>query len=79
MTNIVVGDIARYSATASVTDRPFDIFTYSWSFDDGTVVSGPSVLHAWSTLGSHTATITVADTTLGISNTASAVVNVVSL
>ncbi|HUB77107.1 MAG TPA: PKD domain-containing protein, partial [Solirubrobacteraceae bacterium] len=50
--------------------------TYSWSFDDGGTATGASVQHTFSTLGAHTATLTVTDP-LGLSAARTAQLTVV--
>jgi PKD domain len=37
------------------------LLVYFWSFDDGGTASGPSAQHAFTTAGTHTATLTVTD------------------
>ena len=56
--SVEAGTPATFSADSS-DPNPGDTLTYSWAFDDGTTASGPSVTHAFTTAGTHTATLTV--------------------
>jgi hypothetical protein len=58
LTNEQIG----FDASASC-DPDGDALTYAWSFDDATVVAGPSVQHAFAAPGRHTAIVTVTDAT----------------
>jgi len=42
-------------------DAEGDIISYEWAFDDGSVMQGQSVSHAFETRGIHTVTLTVTD------------------
>ncbi len=52
-----------------------DALTYAWSFDDGATATGATAAHAFSTPGTHTATLTVTDPT-GLTSTQQATVTV---
>jgi PKD repeat protein len=56
------GEAVTFTGTATDAD-PLEtaLLTYSWSFDDGGIASGPSAQHAFTTPGAHTATLTVTD------------------
>jgi len=45
------------------TNSTGDISAYSWNFGDGTISTGPSVSHTYSTSGTYTATLNVVDQT----------------
>jgi PKD domain len=60
--SVETGVPATFTAVGAAS-TPGDTFTYGWRFDDGTTASGPSVLHAFSTKGTHSAVVTVTDTT----------------
>jgi PKD repeat protein len=68
--------VFTFSASAVDPDPGESVASFSWSFDDGSVASGPQVTHAFATAGAHSATVTVADTA-GV--TAKATVNVTVL
>jgi PKD domain len=53
------GSAVGFSATAC--DPDGDQLVFSWSFDDGTAASGPSVSKAFATGGTHVGTVTVSD------------------
>jgi len=65
-----VGSAATFTAVG-VASIPDDPLTYTWHFDDGTSASGATVAHAFSSVGSHSGTVTISDTT-GLSAAASA-------
>ena len=52
-----------YTALATTIGSPGNVFTYTWSFDDGAVGTGASLTHIWTTTGPHIATVTATDTT----------------
>jgi hypothetical protein len=52
-----------------------DPLRYNWHFDDGTIATGQNVTHAFTTGGTHTATVTVADL-LGFTATATVTVSI---
>jgi PKD domain len=68
--NVATGAPTTFSATAS-SSIPGDTLSYAWSFDDGTIATGPSVSHAFATVGTHTGSVTVSDSS-GSSATATA-------
>ncbi len=47
--------------TGAGADADGDTLTYFWDFGDGATATGPSVSHAYATLGSFTATLTTTD------------------
>lgn len=57
-----VGTRVSFTAVGSSAPDPGDRITkYAWRFDDGIKASGPSVRHAFTATGTHTATLTVTD------------------
>jgi PKD domain len=56
-TGVPAGFLARAA------DPDGDAVTLAWTFDDGTTATGGRVAHAWTTSGSHTATVTATDAT----------------
>jgi PKD repeat protein len=68
------GGTITYTATGTDPDHG-DTLTYAWSFDDGASATGASVTHAFTTAGSHTATVTASDPTAQTAR-ASAIVTV---
>jgi hypothetical protein len=74
-TSALTGELLAFGGTGSSDPDPGDALTYSWSFDDGSTASGQDVTHAFTTAGSHTATLTVTDPT-GLTATAAATVTV---
>jgi hypothetical protein len=71
----LTGELLAFSGAGSSDPDPGDALAYSWSFDDGSAASGQDVTHAFTTAGSHTATLTVTDPT-GLTATAAAAVTV---
>jgi hypothetical protein len=59
-TTAVTGAPITFSGSAT-DPHPADMMSLSWSFDDGATASGPTVAHAFSTPGRHTATLTARD------------------
>ena len=56
--NILEGDIAQFSASATDTDT----LTYTWNFGDGSnLIAGQNVNHTYLNNGTYTATLTVTD------------------
>jgi PKD domain len=68
------GQTVTFNGTASDADAG-DTPTYQWAFDDGTTASGATAQHAFTTPGTHTATLTVSDPT-GLTATAHATATV---
>jgi hypothetical protein len=60
--SVTTGQAVSFDGSAS-SDVDGDSLAYSWMFDDGGTGSGPSVSHAFSTAGTHLATLTVTDQT----------------
>jgi uncharacterized repeat protein (TIGR01451 family) len=56
-----IGQSLTFRASGSADPDPGDALTYFWGFDDGGIAIGPTVNHAFGSLGSHTATVTVTD------------------
>jgi peptidoglycan hydrolase-like protein with peptidoglycan-binding domain len=52
-----------FDATASGSDQPGGIISYSWDFGDGSTGAGATVAHAYAAAGDYTATVTIADAT----------------
>lgn len=50
-----------FTSTGSEDLDAGDTLTYAWSFDDGGSATGPTATYAFSTPGTHTATLTVTD------------------
>jgi len=61
LVRVATGAPAGFFARAA--DPDGDAVTLTWAFDDGTAATGERVLHAWTTAGSHTGTVTAADAT----------------
>lgn len=57
--SVAIGTPVTFSSAGSLDVNPGDALAYSWSFDDGTTATGASVTHAFSTPGTHDATLTV--------------------
>jgi PKD domain len=57
------GDTVAFDGSGSSDPDPGDTLTYQWSFDDGASASGPATQHAFTTAGTHSATLTVTDPT----------------
>jgi YD repeat-containing protein len=62
---------------ASSYDPDGTVVSYSWNFGDGGTASGPSPTHAYTTVGTYTATLTVTDN-LGSQGSASTTVSISS-
>jgi PKD repeat protein len=60
--SVAAGTPASFNSAGSC-DPDGDTLTYAWSFDDGSTGSGQPVQHAFATIGTHTATVTVSDGT----------------
>ena len=75
--SVLAGDSVTFRGLPSDPD-PFEVPIVTWSFDDGTTATGPIVLHAFSTPGSHTATATATDP-VGLTATTVAAVTVTPL
>jgi hypothetical protein len=67
----------KFDGSASCDPDPAATLAYSWAFDDGGAGTGPSLPHAFATVGNHSAQLTVrssagrvgsASTTVGISS-----------
>lgn len=59
------GTPIAYIAEATC-DEPYNgPYTYTWQFDDSTSLQGASVLKSWSTVGSHTTTVTCVNHSTG--------------
>ena len=57
-----VGAMFAFSAFPGTTDpNPGDTLTFSWTFDDGLLASGPSAQRTFGTPGAHSGTLTVTD------------------
>ena len=54
------GSVVTLAATASSAE-PNDPLSFRWSFDDGGSAAGASTTHAFTTVGTHAATVTVTD------------------
>lgn len=76
MPNYFVGVPVTYTALAQTLERPSDTFVYTWTFDDNATASGASVLKTWSTMGSHSATVTAVDNQVGTSGSATKAITV---
>jgi hypothetical protein len=71
---VAPGTPVTFTGTATDGDLN-DELTYAWAFDDGTVASSADAEHAFSSPGSHTATLTVTDSS-GLSRSVDAIVTV---
>jgi hypothetical protein len=58
-----MGSPVSFNGSGSTDPDPGDALTYAWSFDDGGTATGAAVTHAFSTPGTHVATLTVTDPT----------------
>ena len=58
---VAVGAPARLMAQA--VDPDGDAITFTWTFDDGTTVTGERAVKTWTVPGSHSATLTATDAT----------------
>lgn len=65
------GETITFDGSGSRDDED-EITAYQWTFDDGTVMQGPSVSHAFDSSGVHTATLTVTDENGGQASAAAA-------
>ena len=61
LVRVPTGVPAGFLALAADVDG--DAVTLTWTFDDGTTATGKRVGHAWTTAGTHTATVTATDAT----------------
>ena len=61
LVRVPTGVPAGFLALAA--DPDGDAVTLAWTFDDGTTATGKRVAHAWTTAGTHTATVTATDAT----------------
>ena len=63
---LAIPPAATIRLPATFTVAPFDVWsslvTPTWTFDDGSIASGATVTHTLSSLGTHTATVVLADT-----------------
>ena len=57
----IAGQPIVFDGAGSSDPDPGDALTYSWSFDDGTMVTGATVTHAFAAPGPHAGTLTVTD------------------
>ncbi len=71
------GTVFSFDSAGSHDPDDGDYLSYSWSFDDGASASGSTASHGFSTPGSHTATLTVTDSS-GLTSTATATVSVIA-
>ncbi len=53
------GEAVAYSAAGSCDPDPAATVAYDWAFDDGATATGAAAEHAWTTDGTHVATLTV--------------------
>ncbi len=73
----VKGEVLTFSGSASAAEPGDSVTGYQWTFDDGGAVHpGAAASHAFTTLGSHTATLTATDAA-GVIGTATVAVDVV--
>ena len=56
-----IGEAVAFSASASDADPGAETISLAWVFDDGATADGASVSHAFSSPGTHTATVTATD------------------
>ena len=56
-----VGASVAFDGSTSTAVAGRTIVTYTWSFDGGSPVTGPTVSRSFSTSGAHTVTLTVTD------------------
>jgi len=68
------GQVVTFDGRASDAD-PGENPTYHWAFDDGTSAVGPTAQHAFTTAGTHAATLTVTDPA-GVTDSAQVTVQV---
>jgi PKD repeat protein len=62
-TSATTGDTIAFDGTGSSDPDPGDTLTYQWSFDDGGSATGATAQHAFTSAGTHSATLTVTDPT----------------
>jgi PKD domain len=74
---VAPGQAVTIDASGSGDPDPGDSITYLWTFDDGATATGRTATHAFTTVGTHTATLTVTDPT-GLTGTASTHFSVVA-
>jgi hypothetical protein len=75
-TTAIIGQAVSFSGSATAPEPGDALVSDQWSFDDGALVpAGTMATHAFSTPGTHTATLTATDL-LGISSQASVTVTV---
>ncbi len=61
-TSAASGQAVQFSGSAQTTEPGDSVVSYQWTFDDGAVVpAGSSATHAFTTPGTHTATLTATD------------------
>ena len=72
-----VGADVPFGVTKASDPDPGDTLAFSWAFDDGGTTSGALVTHAFTTLGTHSGTVTATDPT-GLTATMTVAVNVVA-
>jgi hypothetical protein len=61
-TTAVAGTPVSFDGSGSTDPNPgHGPLTFAWAFDDGAAATGAAVSHAWTTTGTHTATLTVSD------------------
>jgi hypothetical protein len=75
VTSARVGARVPFSVAKASDPDPGDTLTFTWSFDDGGSATGAHVTHAFTTAGSHSATVTATDPT-GLTATATATVEI---
>lgn len=68
------GQLIQFNGSGS-SDPDGTIWSYNWTFGDGTIATGATPTHAYNSAGTYTATLTVADN-YGAKNTASATVTI---
>ncbi len=66
----------KYQFTDASTDGDGGALTENWDFGDGNIGTGVSVLHTYTEPGTYTATLTVKDTTNGLTATVSKTITV---
>jgi hypothetical protein len=74
-TSAAAGSTITFDGSRSSDPDDGDTLTYAWSFDDGASATGATVTHAFSTPGTHTATLRVTDPT-GLTSTQTATITV---